>query len=151
MTVGDDVVQWKYVEEFYKADSSMPMRLCPKLTSKHFDPTNFSKMKVSYAVQVLRHTTSAGMLAYIGVNGGSAPSTAATVPAVAVSDEYDAVLSGQTITVADPSKGLIANDTNVYGVSVANTLCSGTPPATPTASCSPAGGMLNLNKNGTFT
>jgi hypothetical protein len=97
----------------------------------------------------------AGMLAYIGINGNGLPVTSGTGPlaaAVARADTYNALVAGQPLTVSDPSKGVIANDTNVYGVKVAATLCSGsTPPTTPTSSCSPAGGTLSLNANGTFT
>ena len=78
----------------------------------------------------------AGMLAYISVNGALAPAAAGAGSAVAVNDTYNSLIAGQTLTVSDPTKGLIANDTNVYGVSV---------------SASPAGGTLTLAANGTFT
>ena len=57
-------------------------------------------------------------------------------PAVANADSYSSLVSGQSFTVSDPAKGVIANDVNVYGVSV----------VTPTAN-----GTLTLNANGTFT
>jgi len=78
----------------------------------------------------------AGMLAYIGVNGGAAPSAGAFGAAMARNDEYDAVVGGQTITISDPAKGVIGNDTNVYGVSLL---------------AAPAGGTVSLNRDGTFT
>jgi len=78
----------------------------------------------------------AGMLAYIGVNGAVLPAAPALAAAVARADTYNSVVPGQTLTVSDPSKGVIANDTNVYGVKV----------STP-----PAKGTLTLNANGTFT
>ena len=80
----------------------------------------------------------AGMLAYIGVNGAnSLPAAAALASAVARADTYNALLgTGQTLTVADPSKGVIANDTNVYGVQLL---------------APPTNGVLTLNANGTFT
>ena len=34
-------------------------------------------------------------------------------------DTYTSVIPGQTLTVSDPAKGVIANDVNVYGVKVA--------------------------------
>ena len=77
-----------------------------------------------------------GMLAYIGVNGASVPSVPTFGAAVARADSYPAVVAGQTLTVSDPTKGVIANDTNVYGV----TLLSG-----------PTSGTVTLNSNGTFT
>ena len=58
----------------------------------------------------------AGMLAYIGVNGAVLPSAGVIASAVARADTYNSLLSGQTFTVSDPAKGVIANDINVYGV-----------------------------------
>jgi hypothetical protein len=77
-----------------------------------------------------------GMLAYIGVNTAAAlPSAAALTAAIANPDTYDSVIPGQTLTVSDPGKGVIANDVNVFGVQV-----QGTPPT-----------GLTLYPNGTFT
>ena len=76
----------------------------------------------------------AGMLAYIGINGAGLPTVGALSPAVARADSYS-VVPGKTLTVSDPSKGLLANDTNVYGVQVSGTV--------------PAG--LALNADGTFS
>jgi Bacterial Ig domain len=78
----------------------------------------------------------AGMLAYIGVNGATAPSAAASTAAVARADAYNALVAGQTLTVSDLGKGVIANDTNVSGVTL----------LTP-----PTNGTVTLNANGTFT
>jgi hypothetical protein len=78
----------------------------------------------------------AGMLAYIGVNGATLPAAGAIGAAVARADSYPSVVPGVTLTVADPGKGVIANDTNVYGVSVLT---------------APTQGALTLNTNGTFT
>ena len=77
----------------------------------------------------------AGMLAYVGINGSAVPSAPAFVAAVANPDTYNAVISGQTLTVSDPAKGVIANDVNVYGVKVLT---------------APTKGTLTLNPNGTF-
>src|SRR5256885_8323265 len=76
----------------------------------------------------------AGMLAYISVNGAGLPTTPAFAPAVARPDAYNSLIAGQTLTVSDPGKGLIANDTNVYGVQVVGTVAG-----------------LTLKPNGTFT
>jgi hypothetical protein len=78
----------------------------------------------------------AGMLAYIGVNGGTAPSSGAVGAAVAVADTYNALVGGRTLTVSDPSRGVIANDTNVYGVTLLT---------------APTNGTVKLAANGTFT
>ena len=82
-----------------------------------------------------------GMLAYIGVNGAGLPVSAALAVAVARADNYPSVVpctpSGcVSVVVSDPGKGLIANDTNVFGVQLL---------------AAPTGGTLTLNGNGTFT
>jgi hypothetical protein len=76
----------------------------------------------------------AGMLAYIGVNGALMPASTALGAAVANPDTFNSVITGHTLTVSDPSKGLIANDVNVYGVKVVGTVPTG----------------LTLNADGTF-
>ena len=78
----------------------------------------------------------AGMLAYISVNGAAEPASAAFGVAVANPDTYNSLVAGQTLTVSDPSKGVIANDTNVYGINLL---------------ALPANGTVTLNANGTFT
>jgi hypothetical protein len=78
----------------------------------------------------------AGMLAYISINNAGLPGAPAFTPAVANPDTYASVVPGQTLSVSDVSKGVIANDVNVYGVKV----------LTP-----PAKGTLTLAANGTFT
>src|SRR5207247_9051038 len=63
----------------------------------------------------------AGMLAYIGVNGSLLPAAAGTgvfAAAKANADTYNSLAAGPTFTVSDPSKGAIANDVNVYGVTL---------------------------------
>jgi hypothetical protein len=83
--------------------------------------------------QVIRD---AGMLAYLGVNAATLPTSPAMAAAVARPDTYAALVAGQPFTVSDPSKGVIANDTNVYGVTL----------LTP-----PTNGTVKLAQNGTFT
>ena len=77
----------------------------------------------------------AGMLAYIGINGAILPAAPSLGIAVARADSYS-VVPGNTLHISDPSKGVIANDTNVYGVA---------------ATTPPTNGTLTLNTNGTFT
>ena len=81
----------------------------------------------------------AGMLAYIQVNGSSLPAGASAAQAAALSatanpDTYNSVIAGQTLTVSDPGKGVLANDINVYGAQVMGTAPTG----------------LTLNPDGTF-
>jgi hypothetical protein len=88
----------------------------------------------------------AGMLAYLGINGAALPASPSLGAAVARPDTYGTctptpctplpgVVPGKTLVVSDPAQGVLANDTNVYGVNVVGT--------------APAG--LTLNANGTFT
>ncbi len=80
----------------------------------------------------------AGMLAYISVNGAALPNTGAfsatSTAAHAVADTYNSVLTGQTLVVSDPAKGLLANDVNISGVQVVGTLAG-----------------LSVNADGTFS
>jgi hypothetical protein len=78
----------------------------------------------------------AGMVGYISVNGSGLPAAPAFTGAIARADTYNSVIAGQTFSVSDPGKGVIANDTNVFGVTVL---------------AAPTGGTLTLNRNGTFT
>ncbi|WP_109488884.1 choice-of-anchor D domain-containing protein [Occallatibacter savannae] len=80
----------------------------------------------------------AGMLAYIGVNGAGAPAAPGGGTAKANNDIYNAVIAGQTLTISDPSKGVIANDVNIYGVQIQ---AGGT---------APQHGTVTLNADGTF-
>jgi len=86
-------------------------------------------------------TRDAGMLAYININNGGLPAVAtgaggAFAPAKANDDTYNSLVAGQTFSVMDPSKGVIANDVNVYGVTLLTQAGSG---------------VVTLNANGTFT
>jgi hypothetical protein len=82
-----------------------------------------------------------GMLAYISINGSQIPSGAGGIgAAVAYADTYNAVAcqatTCNTLAVSDLSKGVVANDVNVFGVQV---------------SVPPSHGSLSLSANGTFT
>jgi len=90
-----------------------------------------------------------GMLAYIGVNGAGLPTfgTGVAGAAVANPDTYNSLAPGQTFTVSDVSKGVIANDVNVYGVQLL------TAPTNGTLSCpaQPQNLTPGICANGTFT
>jgi hypothetical protein len=96
----------------------------------------------------------AGMLAYISVNnaaGAGLPVTTGTgvfVTAKANADTYNALVAGQPFTVSDPSKGVIANDINVYGVKLLTQPTSGTITCGALAQSTPTAGLC---ANGTFT
>jgi hypothetical protein len=100
----------------------------------------------------------AGMLGFIGVNGAALPASGAFSTAagggaaapMANPDTYNSVVAGQTLTVSDPSKGVIANDINVYGVKI----LGGTQATVGGASATTlagTNGTLTLMANGTFT
>src|SRR5215469_1774994 len=97
-------------------------------------------------------TRDAGMLAYIGVNGAGLPVAAGTAgsvfaPAVARADTYNAMVAGKRFSVSDVSKGVIANDTNVYGVALLTVPASGT----LTCNAQPQNPVPGICANGTFT
>jgi hypothetical protein len=92
----------------------------------------------------------AGMLAYIGVNSAGLPVAAgsgAFSAAVARADVYNGLAAGQVLSVTDPSKGVIANDTNVYGVTLLTAPTSGT----LTCTAQPQTSVAGICANGTFT
>jgi Bacterial Ig domain len=83
----------------------------------------------------------AGMLAYISINGAGLPTSPSIAGAVARADTYSSLVPCTAppcapVIVSDPGKGVIANDTNVYGVQLLT---------------APAAGRVTLNTNGTFT
>ncbi len=83
----------------------------------------------------------AGMLAYIGINGAGFPSAPTFASAAANADRYNSLVACSAapcpgLTVSDPGKGVIANDSNVYGVHLL---------------AAPTGGTVTLNVDGTFT
>jgi hypothetical protein len=75
----------------------------------------------------------AGMVAYLGINGGTLPNLPAA-SAQAVADNYPSLISGNTLTVSDPALGVLKNDVNIYGVKVQGTVAG-----------------LTLDPDGTFT
>jgi len=95
-------------------------------------------------------TRDEGMIAYIGVNGAVLPvaqGTGAFAAAHANNDTYDALAPGQPFSVTDPSKGVIANDVNVSGVTLLTAPTSGT----LTCNAQPQNTVAGICRNGTFT
>jgi Bacterial cadherin-like domain len=81
-----------------------------------------------------------GMLAYIGLSSTS------TLPAIGVNaaahDDSYFLVAGNTLTVSDPDKGVMANDVGVYGVQLlGGTACNASSSNTP---------CVSLNPDGTF-
>jgi hypothetical protein len=101
-------------------------------------------------------TRDAGMIAYIGVNGAGLPAGAPTLTtagtgvfaaAAANPDVYNGLAAGQPFSVTDVSKGVIANDVNVYGVQLLKA------PTNGTLSCGAQfqNTIAGICANGTFT
>jgi hypothetical protein len=77
-----------------------------------------------------------GMIAYIAANGTGLPSGAGQQNAMANPDTYAALIAGLPFSVSDPSKGVIANDVNIFGVAI---------------QMQATNGSVTLNTDGTFT
>ena len=71
------VVKWQYIQEFYKSDKAMNIRLAPKLSDKHVYCNTFEKMRVRLASQVLSRTVAAGIYTH-SVLGALPPEASAT-------------------------------------------------------------------------
>jgi len=63
--IRNKVAKWQHICDFFDIDSKQPIRLCPKLTNKHFHLTNFTKMKVSYACQVMSKSVAAAIMTHV--------------------------------------------------------------------------------------
>src|SRR6516225_8984378 len=97
------------------------------------------------------------MLAYIGVSGAALPVTPGSgifAIAAATNDSYGGVVPCTTaglacipFVVSDPSKGVIANDFNVYGVQLSSAPSNGT----VTCIALPGTTAAGICANGTFT
>jgi DNA transposase THAP9 len=58
---GDNIIESKYLKQFYNSDVERTHRLAPKLTEKHINSGPFQKMKVKYASQVFSKTVFCAM------------------------------------------------------------------------------------------
>ncbi len=71
--------KWCHIEDFYKRDKIQRLRLCPKLTDRHFNMQVFgAKMKVKFATQVLSASVASALATYanLGALENSANETA---------------------------------------------------------------------------
>lgn len=64
---GNYTAEWKNIVDFYNKDKELAIRAAPKLTEKHIWPSNFCKMKVKYASQILSHTVAAALYTYVSI------------------------------------------------------------------------------------
>ena len=92
------LASWTAIETVFNNDSTLPIRLCPKLTALHLHPNGFQKMKVKYATQTLSHTVSAAIETYVSL--GRLPSSACgTAELVSKLDKTFDCLNSSSISV----------------------------------------------------
>ena len=70
----NSVIKWHYIEEFYKRDNAMSLRLAPKLSAKHIYCNTFKRMRVCLATQVFSQSVATGIHTYAKL--GALPSEA---------------------------------------------------------------------------
>lgn len=70
----NQVASWSDIVTFYEKDSKLNNRLAPKLTKSHINPTNFERMRVKLATQVISNSVVCGLETY--VNLGALPESA---------------------------------------------------------------------------
>lgn len=68
-TVDGELIQWEYVKDFFLMDSSMKIRMAPKLTSRHINLPPFAPLRVKLATQVLSHSVAAGISTLCSLGG----------------------------------------------------------------------------------
>lgn len=68
------IASWTDIVEFYNRDNKQWIKMAPKLSKNHIEPTSFQKMKVKYAVQVFSNRVAAGMCTQM--SSGFLPSAA---------------------------------------------------------------------------
>lgn len=83
--INDIIASWTHIENFYKRDSKQWIKAAPKLSNYHIQPSNFSKMKVKYAVQIFSNRVAAGMCTQM--SSGFLPTEA--VGTIDVIDRFD--------------------------------------------------------------
>jgi len=115
---------------FLAAGKTYDVTIQPKQTAGSYDPATYAVFDRQLSLST-NNQRDGGMQVQINVNGGAAP---AATTATANADSYF-VVAGNTLSVADAAKGLLANDVGIYGAKVSG--------------AAPAG--LSLNANGTFT
>ena len=119
-------------EVFLAAGKTYDAIISPPATGGNFTAATFPIFDRQLSLST-NNQRDGGMQAYLQVAGAALPGSATT--AVARPDTYY-LLPGSTLAVAEPAKGVIANDTGVFGVSVLS---------------GPTNGTVTMNADGTFT
>ena len=60
-------VKLDVIVRLYEQDSSLPIRMIPKVTRKHIELPGFSHLRVKYATQVLSHSVAAAITTYVSL------------------------------------------------------------------------------------
>lgn len=88
------VAKFCHIKKFYEHDKKKSFRRAHKLTNSHMYPTNFEKMKVRYATQLLSRSVAAGLSTYIDFNVIEDESARHTVELIMLmNDLFDALNS----------------------------------------------------------
>ena len=59
--VNEVKILWQYIREFYELDSTLQIRMAPRLTARHINLPPFAPLRVNLATQVLSHSVAAGI------------------------------------------------------------------------------------------
>lgn len=59
------VAKFEHIMQFYDIEKHKSLKLAPKLTESHINPTNFEKTKVHYATELLSNTVATAISCYI--------------------------------------------------------------------------------------
>ncbi|XP_055918650.1 uncharacterized protein LOC129950754 [Eupeodes corollae] len=60
-STSDGIVSWKVIKYLYNSEKCNTTKICPRLTSAHIDPTEFQKMSVKLAAQILSRSVACGI------------------------------------------------------------------------------------------
>ena len=61
LRVGEKIVSWQHIVDFYNIDKMQMIQMAPKLKERHIELPPFSAMRVNLAAQVLSHSVAAGI------------------------------------------------------------------------------------------
>lgn len=64
----DGTISFDVIRFLYNYERDNVTKLCPKLTFYHINPTNFQKMSVKLALQVISHSVSSAILSLLALN-----------------------------------------------------------------------------------
>jgi hypothetical protein len=67
MVIDKGITDKRHFISFYESDKQVSFRQAPKHTDSHLNPTNFQKMKVKLAAQLISASASAGLNTWDGI------------------------------------------------------------------------------------